>query len=231
VQWIGRGEDRVAARRRGAKVSLARPLEPSDLRESLRSLLAHALHPPRRLLVVEGSRAPAGRLAELSGGVDVDTTVTALGDDALALLQRSEFDCMLLDAQPRDVSAASVLRSIAKEPALGAVPIVVYDPEESIPITSELRELIVRRAVSLEKVLGANALYRHRRMAEVPVGGSILLESPSRDVLAGKTVLDVDDDVCNIFALTTLLERHHVRVVAASSGAQALEVLNDIDSL
>src|SRR5690606_34022588 len=64
VQWIGRGEDRVSARRRGAKASLARPLEPSDLRESVRALLADALDPTHRLLVVEGASTAAGRLAE-----------------------------------------------------------------------------------------------------------------------------------------------------------------------
>src|SRR5690606_32272455 len=53
VQWIGRGEDRVPARRRGARASLARPLEPADLRESVRALVADALDPTRRLLVVE----------------------------------------------------------------------------------------------------------------------------------------------------------------------------------
>src|SRR5690606_25677794 len=102
VQWIGRGEDRVSARRRGAKASLARPLEPSDLRESVRALLADALDPTHRLLVVEGASTAAGRLAELAGGADIETSVTALGHDALALLQRTAFDCVLLDAAPRD---------------------------------------------------------------------------------------------------------------------------------
>src|SRR5690606_22251773 len=141
VQWIGRGEDRVSARRRGAKASLARPLEPSDLRESVRPLFAAALHPPRLLLVVEGGAAAAGRLAELAGGADIETSVTALGHDALALLQRGAFDCVLLDAAPRDLSAGEALKRLAKEPGMQTVPIVVYDPDQSLSITSEMREL------------------------------------------------------------------------------------------
>ena len=162
---------------------------------------------------------------------DIETSVTALGHDALALLQRTAFDCVLLDAAPRDLSAADLLRSLAKEPVMRNAPIVVYDPDESLSITSEMRELVVRRAVSLDKVLDETALFLHRDVRRLPPGRRTLLESPSHDVLAGKTVLVVDDDVRNIFALTTLLERHQVRVVAASSGAEALELLNDIDSL
>ena len=231
VQWIGRGEDRVTARRRGAKASLARPIEPADLRDSVRALIEGALSPRRRLLVIEGSAASAGRLAELAGGADVETSVTALGDDALALLARNEFDCVLLDAAPRDLSAADLLRRVTKEPALHAVPFVVYDPDGLLTIGSDMRELIVRRAASLDKVLDETALFLHRDVRELPQDRRALLESPANDVLAGKTVLVVDDDVRNIFALTTLLERHQMRVVAASSGAEALELLDGIDSL
>src|SRR5690606_23694335 len=170
-------------------------------------------------------------LAELAGGADVETSVTALGDDALALLARSEFDCVLLDAAPRDLSATDVLKRVAKEPALRAVPFVVYDPDELLTVGPEMRELIVRRAVSLDKVLDETALFLHRDVRELPQDRRALLESPAYDVLAGKTVLVVDDDVRNIFALTTLLERHQMRVVAASSGAQALELLDGIDLL
>ncbi|HEX6993243.1 MAG TPA: HAMP domain-containing protein, partial [Gammaproteobacteria bacterium] len=231
VQWIGRGEDRVTARRRGAKASLARPIEPADLRESVRSLVDGALSPRRRLLVVEGSATSAGRLAELAGGADVETSVTALGNDALALLARSEFDCVLLDAVPRDLSAADLLRRVTKERALHAVPFVVYDPDELLTIGPEMRDLIVRRATTLDKVLDETALFLHRDVRELPQDRRALLESPGYDVLAGKTVLVVDDDVRNIFALTTLLERHQMRVVAASSGAEALELLDGIESL
>jgi CheY-like chemotaxis protein len=74
-------------------------------------------------------------------------------------------------------------------------------------------------------------LFLHRNVSELPEDRRSLVVSPSHDALAGKTVLVVDDDVRNIFALTTLLERHQVRVIAASSGAEALDLLNDLDSL
>jgi HAMP domain-containing protein/signal transduction histidine kinase/CheY-like chemotaxis protein len=233
VQWIGHGIDRVAARRRGAKVALARPVEPADLRAGLHTLVTDALEPRRRLLVVEGGCAEPGRLAEIAGGFDVETTVTALAMDALGLLRRNEFDCVLIDAAPRDFAAEDILREATGHPALRSVPFVVYAPDFEVEHYEQAtRELIFRRAATLQNVLDETAMFLHRRAAELPdTRRSLLLASPAREVLTGKTVLVVDDDVRNIFALRTLLERHGVHVVTASSGAEALDILDDIDTL
>jgi len=232
VQWIGHGIDRLEARRRGARAALARPVEAADIRASLRQLLGDGTELRRRLLVVEGGCAEAGRLAELAGGPDVETSVTALARDALGLLRRHEFDCVLLDAEPRDLPAVDVLREASAEPALRGVPFVVYSPgADGDALAVSARELIFRNAPTLESVLDETAMFLHRRAEDLPIERRKLLESPFRDVLAGKTVLVIDDDVRNIFALTGLLERHHVEVVAAGSGAEALRLLDELDAL
>ncbi len=232
VQWIGHGIDRLEARRRGARAALARPVEAADLHASLQQLVGDGTEPRRRLLVVEGDCAEPGRLADLAGGPDVETSVTVLARDALGLLRRHEFDCVLLDAEPRDLPAVDMLREASAEPALKNVPFVVYAPvPREEPFAAARRELVLRDAPTLESVLDETAMFLHRRAADLQIERRRLLESPFRDVLAGKTVLVIDDDAPNIFALTGLLERHRVEVVAAGSGAEALRLLDELATL
>jgi CheY-like chemotaxis protein len=112
------------------------------------------------------------------------------------------------------------------------LPVVVYGPGEgSTSLEAELAKLgqalVLRHARSPERLLDETALFLHRDAARLPADQQAMVRRlhSSVEVLSGRTVLIVDDDVRNIFALTSLLERHGMQVISAENGREALERL------
>jgi CheY-like chemotaxis protein len=94
------------------------------------------------------------------------------------------------------------------------------------------RTMIVRLATSLGSVLDECSLFLHRPAASLPADRQhILLDAMKRDVLSGKSILIVDDDVRNIFALSSLLERHGMPVISAQTGRDALQLIDETEDL
>ncbi|HEX7062169.1 MAG TPA: HAMP domain-containing protein [Woeseiaceae bacterium] len=237
VQMFVAPGDRLAARARGACSGLARPVAASEVREDLRRQLRAAREGGRRLLVVEGEGAEPGRLAELLGGPDIETVVAAGGPDALRLLTQNSFDCVALDALQRDMPALSFLGRVAALPALRDVPFVLYARRDWLDahrqqIAELRRSVVLRPAPSLAILLDDCCMFLHRQIRDLPDGRrQLLLSPPDVDVLAGKTVLVVDDDVRNIFALSSLLERQRMRVISATTGRRGIELATGTDDL
>lgn len=237
VQMFVPEGDRIAARMRGAWSSLTGPLAKSDVREDLGRMLTYAGEPQHRLLVIEGGGAEAGRLAELLAGRKSQATVAANGRKALDLLTNQAFDCVVLDALLPDMPATELLKEVAAEPRLRNVPYVIYADGDWVAqyrqSIEELRRTIaVRVAPSLAMLLDDVWMFLHGRVGDLPDSRQqLLLSPPDHDVLADKTVLVVDDDVRNIFALSGLLERQDMKVLSANTGADAIRIVGDTDDL
>ncbi|HLT90141.1 MAG TPA: HAMP domain-containing protein [Woeseiaceae bacterium] len=237
VQMFVPPEDRLAARARGACSGLARPVTPSDVREDLRRQLRIVHGHRHRLLVVEGDSAPSGRLVELLAGPDVETVIAGGGADALRLLTQNGFDCVALDAKLRDMSALSLLARIAGEPSLRDVPFVVYAQRDwrsahRRDLDELARTIVLRSVPSLASLLDDCSMFLHRRTRDMPEARrQILLSLRDAEVLAGRTVLVVDDDVRNIFALSSLLERQSMKVISATNGSRAIQLAADNEDL
>jgi CheY-like chemotaxis protein len=241
VQMITGDAEELAARARGAFSCLRKPVLPSDLRHDIERMLKRAHGPKPCLLIVEGRvvgrTVEEGWICKVAGDADVETTVAATLGDALRLLQQSAFDCVAIDALQRDMSASELLRQAAAIPELRNVPFVVYadrvwadENRQCLEVLA--RTMIVRLASTLPGVLDECSLFLHRRVAELPAAKQhMLLGRPGCDVLAGKTVLIVDDDVRNIFALSSLLERHDMHVVSAHTGRDALRLIGETENL
>src|SRR5690606_30782278 len=126
---------------------------------------------------------------------------------------------------------------VAAEPALRDLPFVLYARRDWLdahrePIAELGRSVVLRRAPSLAILLDDCCMFLHRKIRDLPDGRrQLLLSPPDADVLAGKTVLVVDDDVRNIFALSSLLERQRMRVMSATTGRRAIELANETDDL
>jgi signal transduction histidine kinase/CheY-like chemotaxis protein len=238
VQLLGDGRQHHAGRLRGAFTSTGESASVADLRNSLERMTLFARDPKRRLLVIEGSSAEAGRIAALLGGPDVDISVAASGGDGMRMLRRGKFECVVLDALPRDMAASELLQQAASEPGrLKDTPFVIY---ESAEWTQENRQqldalgrsLIVRHACSQAALLDESSLFLHRAVTDLPDDKQRMLEVPrDAEILGDKTVLIVDDDVRNIFALSGLLERYDMHVVPASTGREAVRLVKEIDDL
>ncbi|MGH8167784.1 MAG: response regulator, partial [Woeseiaceae bacterium] len=241
VQMIADDSQEFAALARGAFSCLRKPLVAADLSHDIGLMLEFADSPKRRLLIVEksneGRTVEGDRILNTAGGADIETSVAETAGDALRLLEQGVFHCVAVDALQRELDARELLQRAATKPHLSKVPFVVYADrvwvEENAALLDAIgRTMIIRLASSLSGVFDECSLFLHRRVAELPAAKQHMLpESPNCDVLAGKTVLVVDDDVRNIFALSSLLERYEMRVVSAHTGRDALRLIGETKDL
>jgi CheY-like chemotaxis protein len=179
-------------------------------------------------------------MPELLGGGDVTVTTAQGGRDALQLLRRGRYECIVVDALMRDMKLRDFLQQISAVPELHTVPVVVYDdpsvPDEEDRNQDDLADLVagivLRRARSLESLVDDCCVFLHRRLSDLPEATRLLLlERPDDEIFHEKSVLIVDDDARNIFALSSLLEGRQMRVASATSGTGALSVVRESTDL
>ncbi|MBD0325587.1 MAG: response regulator, partial [Pyrinomonadaceae bacterium] len=173
------------------------------------------------------------------GNGDVVTTAVASGEEALTSLQSEQFDCMVLDLKLPDMTGFELIEKIQTDLGQQQLPIIIYTGKElTEKEETQLRKvtdaIIVKEASSPERLLAETALFLHRVEANLPEPKRRMLEQLHRrdPVLARKKVLIVDDDVRNIFALTSALESHNMEVTHAENGQDAIELLRrtpDVD--
>ncbi|HZJ13405.1 MAG TPA: response regulator, partial [Chthoniobacteraceae bacterium] len=186
----------------------------------------------RRLLVVEDNAAERQAIADLIGDGDVTTTAVGTATEALAALEAGAFDCAVVDLGLPDMPGLELIRRIRALPDGTMLPIIIHTGQPLSPLDeAELnrlgKSLIIKDARSPERLLDETALFLHRVQTKLPSAKRELIEKAhlSDPVLAGRTVLVVDDDVRNVYALTAALERLQMRVLPAENGREALEQL------
>jgi CheY-like chemotaxis protein len=147
-------------------------------------------------------------------------------------------DCVVLDLRLPDMSGFEVLEAISRNEDLATIPVVVFtgrelSPEEDARLRTLARSVVVKGVESPERLLDETSLFLHRVTSRLPREKQNMLERLHRsdDDLVGKAVLVVDDDVRNIFALSSVLERRGMRVLTASTGSEAIELLEHTDDL
>jgi CheY-like chemotaxis protein/two-component sensor histidine kinase len=232
VQMLTLDEDRYHGLSRGAFAFVTKPTTPEGLEVALTRIKEYTTPRRRRLLVVEDNPAEQLSIRELLGYNDVDVTVASTGKEALEAVEKKPFDCVVLDLRLPDMSGFEVLERFRDNPTLSDLPVVVFtgrelSSEEDAHLHTLARSVVVKGVESPERLLDETALFLHRVVADLPVEKQKLLERLHRsdDALVGKKVLVVDDDVRNIFALSSVLERRGMTVLTAGTGKQAIEML------
>ncbi len=232
VHTITGEEERQRALKLGAFTHLQKPVSREDLATAFDNIAAFAERRVKRLLVVEDNDAQRMSIVELIGNGDVVTTAVSDGAAALDALKSEEFDCMVLDLKLPDMTGFELIEKIQEELGQKDLPIIIYTGKElTEKEETQLRKvtdaIIVKEVNSPERLLAETALFLHRVEANLPEPKRRILEQLHRrdPVLAGRKVLVVDDDVRNIFALTSALEANNMIVVHAENGQEGIEVL------
>ena len=148
------------------------------------------------------------------------------------MLAMEDFDCVVLDLRLPDMSGFEVLDRLAHEDRWRDLPVIVFtgrelSPDEEMRLHRFARSVVVKGVESPERLLDETALFLHRVVANLPEQKQQMIDRLHRsdEALVGKTVLVVDDDVRNIFALSSVLERRGMRVLTASTGREAIATL------
>ncbi len=234
VQIVTMDEDRQHGLARGAFSFLTKPTTTEGLEQALARIATYARQRRKRLLVVEDSPDERLSIVALLGDDDIDIILAGTGEEARMILAGDQpIDCMVLDLRLPDMSGFELLENIRDDDALSDLPVVVFtgrqlSPEEDAQLHSIARSVVVKGVESPERLLDETALFLHRIVADMPDEKQRMLERlhSSDEDLVGKTVLLVDDDARNIFALSSVLERRGMRVVTATTGREAITLLN-----
>src|SRR6202011_4901753 len=232
VQIITLDEDRRHGLARGAFSFVTKPTTHEGLKEALARIKEYAKPRRKRLLVVEDNPAEQMGITELLGYDDIEIVTVGTGAEALAALRQQPCDCVVLDLRLPDMSGFDVLQQIGADPLLADVPVVVFtgrelSAEEDAQLHTIARSVVVKGVESPERLLDETALFLHRVVADLPPAKQRMLQRlhSSDEDLMHRTVLLVDDDARNIFALSSVLERRGMEVLTATTGSEAIGVL------
>jgi CheY-like chemotaxis protein len=240
VHIVSAGDSRTGALRAGAVQFLQKPLEKESLDGMLDEISSFIDVNVRSLLVVEDDEEQRNAIVELVGsGDDVEVTAVGSSDEALLLLAERRFDCMVLDLKLPKTSGFKLLEQLKKDERNARLPVIVYTGKE-LTRNEETRlkryadTIIVKDARSPERLLDETSLFLHRVEARLPQAKRRMLEQlhSAEKVFEGKKVLIVDDDVRNVFALTSVLEANGMEVIFAENGRDGIDRLRsnpDVD--
>jgi CheY-like chemotaxis protein/HAMP domain-containing protein len=233
VQVLTLDEDRQHGLARGAFSFVVKPTNTTDLQAALGRIKDYVQPRRKRLLVVEDNPAEQMSITELLGHDDINMMAVGTGTAALDVLHDDPPDCVVLDLRLPDMSGFDLLEKIRDDAALADLPVVVFtgrelSPDEDAQLHTIARSVVVKGVESPERLLDETALFLHRVVADLPADKQQMIERlhSSDEDLVGKTVLLVDDDARNIFALSSVLERRGMQVLSATTGNEAIDLLN-----
>ncbi|HLL26840.1 MAG TPA: HAMP domain-containing protein [Xanthobacteraceae bacterium] len=238
VQIVTLDEDRQNALARGAFSFVNKPTTTESVEAALARIKKYAEPRRRRLLVVEDNPAEQMSITELLGSDDIEIITSGTGAGALEALRAEPCDCVVLDLRLPDMSGFEVLENIRADETLSDVPVVVFtgrelSAEEDAQLHTMARSIVVKGVESPERLLDETALFLHRVVTDLPAEKQRMLErlTSSDEDLVGRTALLVDDDARNIFALGSVLERRGMRVLTATTGREAIALVESTPDL
>jgi CheY-like chemotaxis protein/signal transduction histidine kinase/HAMP domain-containing protein len=238
VQMLTLDDDRNHGLSRGAFAFVTKPTSTEELEVALTRIRDYA-HPRRkRLLVIEDNPAEQISIRELLWHDDIDIDVADSGTAALERLEEGSYDCAVLDLRLPDMSGFDVLGQLRENNKLIDLPVVVFtgrelNAEEDSRLRVLARSVVVKDVESPERLLDETALFLHRVVADLPAEKQRMLDRlhQSDEALFGRKVLIVDDDVRNIFALSSVLERRGMTVLTAGTGREAITTIESTPDL
>ncbi len=217
---------------RGAVGYALKPVKRDELVHALQRLEAKFTQNLRRVLVVEDDERQRESVRHLLTNDDVEIVGAGTAAEALAHLRGSTFDCMVMDLNLPDLSGYELLQQMTEQDGVSFPPVIVYtgralsrDEEQQLRRFS--KSIIIKDARSPERLLDEVTLFLHQVESELSAEHRQMLQvARNRETaLEGRNVLVVEDDVRNVFALSSILEPTGIRVEIARNGLEALRAL------
>ncbi|KIH83344.1 response regulator [Pseudomonas batumici] len=232
-------EDRIeAAMHMGAMGYAVKPTTREELKEIFSRLEAKLTQKVKRVLLVEDDDLQRDSIARLIGDDDIEITAVGLAQNALDLLRDTIYDCMIIDLKLPDMLGNELLRRMSTDGIRAFPPVIVYTGrnltrDEEAELHKYSRSIIIKGARSPERLLDEVTLFLHKVESQLSNERQRMLKTArSRDkVFEGRKILLVDDDVRNIFALTSALEHKGAIVEIGRNGLEAIERLNEVEDI
>jgi HAMP domain-containing protein/signal transduction histidine kinase/DNA-binding response OmpR family regulator len=233
IHLISGEENKGLALKRGARSFLLKPLNNDSLNELFDDIIAYSDKKMRHVLVVEDNELDSSQIAKMLKGDLMNVTVVNTGEKAFHEISATDFDCIILDYTIPDISGPELIERVA-DAKKKLTPVIVYSAKdfskkEMQHLNRTFNKVLLKGVNSLEYLLEETVLHLHINHKDLAPEKRKLIENIRRkeDILTGKNVLVVDDDVRNLFALTTVFERYNINVITAESGKEAISIIAD----
>jgi HAMP domain-containing protein/signal transduction histidine kinase/DNA-binding response OmpR family regulator len=235
VQIITTDEETQRGLRMGAMGALTKPVKTKEtLDEVFNRLEAFNSPRTRRMLVADADEPTRRSIIELVSGDDVEIVPVSTGAEALAALKQGSFDAAVIGLDLPEMKGFDLIDEINGVSEAANVPLMVYSArnlskKEEIHLKRLSQTMALKDVRSPQRLLDEVCLFLHRPMTAVPQDKRRMIEDlhKAETVLATKKVLIVDDDIRNIFAMTSLLEPYQMQILSAETGRSAIELLQE----
>ncbi|MEC0172290.1 response regulator [Paenibacillus graminis] len=218
----------------GAMAYLRKPSSREALERAFSQIENYTASTLKHLLIVEDDDIQRRSIMELIGHDDVAITAVSTGHEALEELRKQRYDCMVLDLMLDDMTGFELLDQIRDDEELNDLPIIIYtgkdlDSKEETRLRKYAESIIIKDVRSPERLLDETTLFLHRVEANLPEDKRKILQKlhNKEELFDGKKILLVDDDIRNVFALSSVLEGYHMEVKFAENGREALDMLTE----
>ena len=233
VHIVSAGDGRQNALKAGAVAFVEKPISKEVLEETFGEIRSFIDRELKRVLVIEDDEAQRNAVIELiGGGDDVEVSAAGSGEEALEALELQRYDCMVLDLKLPEMGGFALLEKLKEDPRYSSIPVIVYTGKEltrreETKLKKFAESIVVKDASSPERLLDETSLFLHRVEGKLPQEKRRMLEQlhSAEEVFNHKKILIVDDDVRNVFALTSVLESHGMEVMYAENGEDGIDLL------
>jgi CheY-like chemotaxis protein/signal transduction histidine kinase/methyl-accepting chemotaxis protein len=232
VHFISAVDSNIKAFKMGAIGYLTKPVEKGQI-DSLFDKIEHIISKPiKKLLIVEDEEIMRKSIINLMRGENIVITDVETGKEAFEKVSKEDYDCMILDLGLEDMTGFELLDLFEQNQVATNLPIIIYTGRELSRVENDKlkkysQSIILKGARSFERLLAETTLFLHQVESKLPDKKKKMLEKVhgKGDVLEGKTILVVDDDMRNVFAISSLLESYNINVVVGKNGKDGIEKL------
>jgi CheY-like chemotaxis protein len=233
IHLISGEENRNLALKRGARSFKLKPLDNESLNDLFDDIVSFNKKDIKQILVIEDNEVDASQIVKMLGSENMQVTLAETGEKAMHDINNKDFDCIILDYSLPDLPGNELVNQVAEsKPRL--TPVIVYSAKEfnkkELQQLSNVSSKILLKGVnSLEHLLEETILHLHINHKDLHTEKRKVIENirKKEDILTGKNILVVDDDVRNLFALTTVFERYNMNVITAESGKEAINIISE----
>ena len=237
VYLISREENRMLALKRGARSFLLKPLDNYQLTELFRDIIEFNSKERKQLLVVENNDPDSVSIANMFHENAIEITGVSTGIEAIQLIKEKTFDSIIVDYALSDSKGIDLINNFKKCKAF-LEPVIIYsakdfNKEELSQLSKTANGIVLKDVNSSDRLLEETLMLLHVNYTTLPIEKRRIIENfrIKNDILTGKKIVVVDDDVRNLFAVTTVFERYNINVLTAESGKEAINLMNDFSDI
>lgn len=233
VHFMSADDPVPAAYNKGAIGYLTKPVSPDDLERVVTSFESMIRKNIKDLLLVEDNDVQRQAITKLIRDDAIAIRQAGTGRDGLKALREKRFDCMILDLGLPDMSGFELLKSATTDSEIILPPVVIYTgreltKEEEGELRHYSESIIIKGVRSEERLLDETSLFLHQVVEKMPEEKRKIITAlhDTDQLLRGRNILIVDDDMRNVFALSKVLNEKGINTIKAENGIRALEILD-----